>query len=99
MLNVALNYVLIKAIGMPGAALATMISHGVQLCLHHLYCRKLGKKNYPFPVKVWLKYAMGFLAVMVFVYLFQNTWLPRWGVGAMLGIFELLQIRKRKVLI
>ncbi len=99
LLNVALNYVLIKAIGMPGAALATMISHGVQLCLHHLYCRKLGKKNYPFPVKVWLKYAMGFLAVMVFVYLFQNTWLPRWGVGAMLGIFELLQIRKRKVLI
>jgi len=99
LLNVALNYVLIKAIGMPGAALATMISHGVQLCLHHLYCRKLGKKKYPFPVKVWLKYAMGFLAVMVFVYLFQNTWLPRWGVGAMLGIFELLQIRKRKVLI
>jgi len=99
LLNVALNYFLIKSIGMPGAALATALSHGVQLFLHHLYCRKLGQGSYPFPVKVWVKYAFSFLAVMAFVYLAQNSWLLRWGFGAMLGIFELLQIKKRKVLI
>ena len=99
LLNVALNYFLIKAIGMPGAALATAVSHGIQLCMHHLYCRKLGQGSYPFPVKVWAKYALCFLAVMAFVYLTENVWLLRWGVGALLGIFELLQIKKRKVLI
>ena len=99
LLNVALNYVLIRAIGMPGAALATALSHGVQLCLHHLYCRKLGQGSYPFPVKVWAKYAAFFLGVMAFVYAVPNSWLLRWGVGAALGIFELLQIKKRKVLI
>lgn len=99
LLNVALNYVLIRAIGMPGAALATAISHGVQLLLHHLYCRKLGQGGYPFPMSVWVKYAAFFLLVMGFVYAAQNSWILRWGFGAVLGIFELLQIKKRKVLI
>ncbi len=99
LLNVALNYVLIQAIGMPGAALATALSHGVQLILHHFYCRRLGQGSYPFPVKVWAKYAATFSLVMAFVFAAENSWLLRWGVGALLGVFELLQIRKRKVLI
>ncbi len=99
LLNVAMNYVLIKAIGMPGAALATALSHGVQLLLHHLYCRKLGQGSYPFPAKVWAKYALCFLGVMAFVFATQNSWVLRWGFGALLGVFELLQIKKRRVLI
>jgi len=99
LLNVAMNYVLIRAIGMVGAALATAASHGVQLLLHHLYCRKLGQGSYPFPVSIWVKYAVCFMGVMAFVYMTQNLWLLRWGVGGMLGIFELLRIKKRKVLI
>ncbi|MEF2836999.1 MAG: oligosaccharide flippase family protein [Oscillospiraceae bacterium] len=99
LLNVALNYVLIRTIGMPGAALATALSHGVQLGMHHIYCSRLGRGSYPFPVKVWIKDAAFFLVMLAFVYAVQNTWLIRWGVGALLGIFELLQIKKRKVLI
>ena len=90
---------LIRAIGMAGAALATAISHGIQLTLHHLYCRWLGQGSYPFPMGVWAKYAVGFLAIMGFVYVSENLWFLRWGVGAALGIFELLRIKKRKVLI
>jgi len=99
LLNVALNYVLIRAIGMPGAALATAVSHGIQLLLHHVYCRRLGQGSYPFPVKVWAKYAAAFFLIMAFVYATEGFWLLRWGVGAVLGIFELLRIKKRKVLI
>lgn len=99
LLNVALNYVLIRNIGMPGAALATALSHGVQLLLHHLYCRRLGQGSYPFPVRVWAKYAAAFLLVMGLVFAAESSWLLRWGFGAVLGIWELLQIRKRKVLI
>ena len=98
-LNVGLNYLLIKAVGMPGAALATVLSHGVQLLLHHLYSRHLGQGSYPFPLALWAKYAAGFAVMVLFAYAAENLWFLRWGVGAMLGIFELLRIKKRKVLI
>ena len=42
---------------------------------------------------------IAFLAVFCLVYATFDSWLLRWGVGALLGIFELLQIKKRKVLI
>ena len=99
LVNVALNYVLIKAVGMAGAALATAVSHGLQLVLHYLYCRRLGGAEYPFPVKVWAKYAVVFAGILVLVCVAEDFWLLRWGLGAMLGIFELLQFKKRKVLI
>ena len=99
LLNIGMNYVLIKAIGMAGAALATALSHGVQLLLHHCYCRRLGQGNYPFPVNLWAKYAAVFFAVMAFVYGLEGHWLPRWGLGAAFGIYGLLKVKKRKVLI
>lgn len=99
LMNVAMNYFLIRAIGMPGAALATAFSHGLQLVLHHIYCRRLGREEYPFPVSLWAKYALGFAAVMALVFLTEHLWLIRWGFGAMLGIWELLRLKKRKVLI
>lgn len=100
LVNVVLNYVLIKAIGMAGAALATMISHGLQLVCHHVYTRFfLGKEDYPFPLGLWAKYGIAFFAVMFTVYLNSDRWLVRWVMGACIGIAELLQIRKRKVLI
>jgi len=97
--NIALNYVLITRIGMAGAAVATMISHCLQLTLHHVYVRfVLGRREYPFPLGMWLKYAVSFAAMVVFVLLTENLWLLRWGIGACLGVWELLRIRKRKVL-
>ncbi len=100
LLNVVLNYLFILRFGMLGAALATALSHGVQLVAHHLYTsRKLGRGAYPFPVKLWGKYALGFSAIVVLVMVTEGVWLLRWGIGAVLGIFELLRIKKRKVLI
>ena len=100
LVNVALNYVLIKAIGMAGAALATMLSHGLQLLIHHVYTRFfLGKGAYPFPLDLWAKYGIAFLAVMGAVYLNADRWLVRWVMGACIGIAELREIRRRKVLI
>ena len=100
LVNVALNYVLIKVMGMAGAALATMTSHGLQLVFHHIYTRFfLGKGEYPFPLGLWAKYGMAFLAVMLVVYLNEGRWLVRWALGACIGIAELREIRRRKVLI
>lgn len=99
LVNVVLNYFLIRAVGMAGAALATVLSHGLQLALHYVYCRTLGREDYPFPVRVWMKYALGYAVILAVVYLAADAWLIRWGIGAVLGVYELLRIRKRKVLI
>ena len=100
LLNVLLNYFFIRSMGMIGAALATAVSHGVQLLLHHVYCaRLLGRGDYPFPVKLWMLYPAVFGITVAAVYLTGDLWLPRWLFGVVLGVWELLRIRKRRVLI
>lgn len=100
LLNLGLNYVLIRAMGMIGAALATALSHGVQFVLHYGYTRYLlGKGDYPFGIRLWWKYALAFFLMVAFVYGTENAWALRWGIGALIGLWELLRIRKRKVLI
>ena len=100
LINVGLNYLLILRIGMAGAAVATLISHSLQLTLHYLYVRfALGGKEYPFPLKMWGGYAAVFAAVAVASVAADGLWLVRWGLGAAIGLWELLRIRKRKVLI
>ena len=100
LVNIGLNYVLINSIGMAGAAVATLCSHCLQLTMHHVYVRfVLGGDAYPFRLGLWMKYAVCFAAAAAFVYAAQNLWLLRWGAGAALGLWELLRIRRRKVLI
>ena len=97
--NIGLNYVLIRLVGMSGAAIATAASHGLQLLAHYLYCRYgIGGKAYPFPVKMWLGYLAAFAAGLVLVLLTSDVWWLRWGLGAMIGIWELVRIFKRKSL-
>ena len=99
LLNLVLNFVFIKAIGMAGAAVATLASHCLQLTLHHLYASRLGKQDYPFPLRLWLYYPMVFCAVLAVVFLLPDAWFIRWPLGAVLGIFMLLRVKQRKVLI
>lgn len=98
--NIALNYLLIQRMGMSGAAIATILSHGLQFLIHYVYVsRILGKGDYPFPAGLWLPYALCYLAVMVLVYLLPGAPVLRWGLGAAIGVWELLQVKRRKVLI
>lgn len=98
--NIGLNWLLIGRIGMAGAAVATATSHCLQLVMHYVYTRYiLGKDSYPFGIRLWGKYALGYGLAAGFVFLTQDLIFLRWGVGAALGVWELLRIRKRKVLI
>jgi len=98
--NTVLNYILILNMGMAGAAVATLISRILQLTLHHVYCRRLlGKEDYPFDIRQWAGPAAVFFAGVVLVYLTAELWPLRWGLGAAIGVWELLRIRRRKVLI
>ena len=99
LLNIGLNYVLILTIGMAGAAIATTVSHALQLLMHYVYVRYILKKgDYPFGVRMWLKYALCYFGMVVLVLLTPDWWLLRWGIGAAIGIWELKRFRKRKVL-
>lgn len=98
--NLVLNYLFILRLGMVGAALATLLSHGLQLGMHYVYTRFfLGKEAYPFDGKLWLPYALCFLAAVMLVYLTPNMWFLRWPLGAAIGLWELRRIKMRKVLI
>lgn len=100
LVNIGLNYVLIRLIGTAGAAMATAIAHGLQLMLHYLYCTHvLGKGSYPFPVGMWVKYAAVYFAVLAFVMLVPGLGLARWALGAAIGAWEVWRIWKRKVLL
>lgn len=100
LVNVGLNFVLIQQFGMAGAALATMISHCLQLMLHYCYTRYiLGKKDYPFGIQLWIGYTAAYFIVVIFSSVTYNFWPIRWLLGGGIGVWELLRIRKRKVLI
>ena len=99
-LNIVLNYIFIRRVGMAGAAAATLLSHMLQLALHYGYTRYfLGKQDYPFGVRLWWKYALAYAAAVALVYLTQDVWPLRWGLSAVIGVWELLRLKKRKVLI
>lgn len=100
LMNLGLNYVLIRHMGVAGAALATAISHGMQFAAHYVYVRYILKKgDYPFGIRIWAKYVLAYFVMVAFVYLLSGAGLVRWAVGAAIGVWELLRIRKRKVLI
>jgi O-antigen/teichoic acid export membrane protein len=100
LINIALNYVMILHWGMYGAAIATLLARVIQFGAHFIYSRFfLGKRDYLFGMRVWGIYALGFTAVMILVMIFPQTWLLRWGIGAVLGVWELIQIRKRRGLL
>ena len=99
-LNIGINALLIPRFGIMGAAVASCISHGVQFSLHYSYARsRLGRDAYPFKFGLWGKYALLYGAVVILVYLAWDLWFLRWGLGALLGIWELWRIKKRGALI
>ena len=96
-LNIGLNYVFILRFGIAGAAAATVLSHSFQFLFHYCYTRYvLGKESYPFGIRFWWKYAAAFAFAAVLVTVLPAVWLPRWTLGAALGLWELWQIKKRK---
>lgn len=97
LLNLVLNYVLIRTLGMTGAALATLLARVIQLAVHEWYTRCiLGKRDYPFSPLPGLKCTAALAVIFVLFYVLKDMWLLRWGLGAAIGLWELAQIRRRK---
>lgn len=100
LLNVGLNYLLLRRFGMAGAAVATTVSHSLQLTAHQVYTRCILRRgDHPFRFGLTIPYTVAYLVVVAIFYLAPGMWLLRWALGAAIGVWELLRIRRRKVLI
>lgn len=99
-INIGLNYVFIRSMGLAGAAVATLLSHCLQFIVHQLYASfAIKEAKYPFRIQLLGKYIIAFVLILVFSYVFDGSWIIRWLLGAVIGVWELLRIRNRKVLI
>lgn len=100
LVNLGLNYVFILLFGMTGAAVATLLSHGLQLVIHECYSRLvLGKGAYPFSLATLVKFGMVMVLAVVLFYAAPDLWYLRWPLGAAIGMWELHRIWKRKSLL
>jgi len=96
LLNIALNFVMIRGWGMYGAGLSTALSYFVLFLIHYLFVRKMSGGKYHLKLSL---FAAGFLLVLVGVagfYLLSSLVILRWVLGACLGVFEMYRIVKRK---
>lgn len=97
--NIVLNYIMLHFMGVMGVAVATAISMLVKCLFHHISAARIkAEYRYPFSVKMFLPYVIAFGLVIAFAASVQGLWWLRWGIGAIIGIWELYKIYKRKVI-
>ena len=95
--NIVFTYLFIQLWGTIGAVVASTCAYGLQFAFHYICARHL-KVDDTFPFKL-RDFFPGFLAVVAtcVLYLFaKDLWLIRWSIGAVLGVYLLLKIIKRK---
>ncbi len=94
--NIALNYVLIRLIGIAGAVIATAAAHFAQFLFHYIAAKRIGRSDFPFKFMDFVPGLVAVVAISVLAWFLGDHWLPRWGLGACLGIYLLLKMWKRK---
>lgn len=95
--NVVLNLFMIKLWGIMGAAIATAISYFALFVFHHISAKYVIKTDkYHYKVRMFiLPTAAIFVGAAVF-FGFFDYWLIRWSIGAVLGLYLLFRVYKRK---
>lgn len=94
--NIILNLLLIPKFGMYGASIATVISYGLLFAAHYIIVTYVYDIQYHLKISVFFPGLMSvFIAILLF-YLISDLWVLRWGMGILLGIYEILKIKRRK---
>lgn len=94
--NIILNFLFINWIGIIGAVIATAISHGIQFIFHYIAAIKIKESEFHLKMKDFLPGFMIVCICCVIYYLFKEQWVIRWIIGALLGIYLILSVVKRK---
>lgn len=96
LLNILLNYLLIPKYGMYGAAIATLLSYIALFIAHSIIVYSMKEFEYKMKFKLFLPGILSVLCAITLFYLLRNLWIVRWFIGALIGLFELYRIYKRK---
>lgn len=96
--NIVLNYFFILEWSMIGATIATVVSHGFQFVFHHICAKIVIKKgDYFYSVKFYCACIFSFCCVFALCMIVGDSYtVIRWGVGIVLGCFELYRIFRRR---
>lgn len=95
-INIILNFIMIKLWGIQGAVIATVVSHGLQFGFHFICAKRINPKEFPFTITQFIP---GFAAVCgtsVLYWLTREMWPVRWGLAIVLGCYLLSKIVKRR---
>lgn len=98
LLNVLLNFLLIPYWGIYGAAIATTFAHGMLFIFHYEIVVHMSKHPYHLKISFFIPGVITVCAGMVMFYLWKDLWYVRWICGALIGIYELKRILKRKTI-
>lgn len=96
LVNVALNFILIPAYGIYGAAAATLASYLALAAMHTVIVKRWRDERYPLRLSLFLKSTAAVLAGCVFSYFSADQPILRWCLAAFLGILLLADVGKRK---
>ena len=94
--NVVLNIVFIPKWGMYGAAIATMMSYFVLFLIHTFFVKVIMKQTLLIAMKDLMISIVCIMVAIGMFYFLHKYWYIRWGVGVLIGIFELKKILDRK---
>lgn len=98
LVNIVLNTFMIPVWGMHGAGIATTLAYMFLFIMHYCLVRKLKGLEFHLRIRNFVPGLIAVLAVVVLFYVLAEYWYIRWGMGAVLGLFELYRIYKRKTI-
>lgn len=94
--NIVLNYILIWAIGIMGAVIATTVSHGLQFLFHYFNAKRIKPAQFPFYLFEFIPGLLVVFGAFVIYSFTKEQWVIRWIIGAVLGSHMLIKIIRRK---
>lgn len=95
--NIVLNWFLIRSWGMIGAAVATAAAYIFLFVFHHIIAKIIDKEGqYRFSLWFYLKSVIPVLAGCVLFYLLFDLWPVRWLLAVADGLYILYSVYKRK---
>ncbi len=94
--NIILNALMIPKYGMYGAATATALSYALLFFAHYFIVMNFKQNKFHLKIVLFLPGALMVLFSAVLFYFMSDYWYIRWGIGIILGAFEVYRIWKRK---
>lgn len=98
LLNIVLNMLMIPLWGMYGAAIATAISYGCLFVMHYIIVTHMKGFRFHLNARIFLPGLTCVCICTILFYVLAEYWIVRWGLGVILGLFEIHRIYKRRTI-